>query len=275
LLARPPRNRKTHTTGAATSLRISLLASGSSGNCALVATEKVRLLIDAGLSFREICRRLQAVGQDPQELDAVLISHEHSDHIAGLRQLTKKTKAPIYLTGMTRDAIDWKDLNPTIETFQAGQRIAIGDLEIDTFTIPHDAIDPVMFCVRWEGIKAGYVTDLGYMPDSIKHQIRGCDMLVLESNHDLEMLKVGPYPWFVKQRVMSRVGHLSNNAVSDFLEQDFDAKPRVLVLAHLSENNNHPEIARLGAQESLKRANATETRLVIASQKQVSEVFEF
>jgi phosphoribosyl 1,2-cyclic phosphodiesterase len=109
----------------------------------------VRVLIDAGLSFREICKRLRAVGQDPQELDAVLISHEHSDHIAGLRQLVKKTKAPIYLTGMTRDAIDWKDLNPTIETFQAGQRIAIGDLEIDTFTIPHDAIDPVMFCVRW------------------------------------------------------------------------------------------------------------------------------
>ena len=213
------------------------------------------MLIDAGLSFREICRRLQAVGQDPQGIDAVLISHEHSDHITGLRQLVKKTKAPIYLTGMTRDAIDWKDLDPTIETFQAGQRIAVGDLEVDTFTIPHDAIDPVMFCVRWQGIKAGYVTDLGYMPDSIKHQIQGCDMLVLESNHDLEMLKVGPYPWFVKN--------------------DFDAKPRVLVLAHLSENNNHPEIARLGALESLKRANATETRLVVASQKQVSEVFEF
>ena len=121
----------------------------------------------------------------------------------------------------------------------------------------------------------GLVTDLGYMPASVKQQIRGCDMLLLESNHDLDMLKVGPYPWFVKQRVMSRVGHLSNQAVSDFLTSDFDRATRVLVLAHLSENNNHPAVARLFAEGALGESGPHHTRLEVAQQRQPTEVFQF
>ena len=261
--------------GVQTSLNICQLGSGSGGNATLVSTDQVRLLVDAGFSFREISKRLEAIGERSENLDAVLVSHEHSDHIRGLPQMAKKLKIPIYLTAMTAEAIDWKKANPQQEIFQAGQKILIGDIEIDTFTIPHHAIDPVAFCIRSQGVKLGLVTDLGYMPDSVRLQIEGCQLLVIESNHDLDMLKVGPYPWFVKQRVMSRVGHLSNQAVSVFLTDHFDRRAETIVLAHLSDNNNHPEIARLFATSALAKIGVNETRVVVAPQDRTTEVFKF
>jgi phosphoribosyl 1,2-cyclic phosphodiesterase len=261
-------------------LKVSILGSGSRGNAALVTTSRVRVLVDAGFSFRSLCKRMAEIGESADSLDAVLISHEHSDHISGLPVLSRKTKAPIYMTGRTADAIDWGEKKPDerqphIEKYEAGAKLVIGDLEIETFTIPHDAVDPVGFTFRQNGFKVGLATDLGYMTESIKRYIHGCDMLVLESNHDLEMLKVGPYPWFVKQRVMSRVGHLSNQAVSDYLSTEFDLQTRILVLAHLSGNNNHPEIARMFADQALQQAGAAQTRLLVADQDRPSEVFEF
>lgn len=249
------------------------MGSGSRGNATFVATERTRLLVDAGFSFRQITKRLKAIGEEPENLDGVLVSHEHSDHIKGLQQIAKRLKCPIYLTERTEQTIDWGSVDPRIETFQAGQTLRIADLDIDSFTIPHDAADPVAFAVRYQGLKAGLVTDLGYMTESVKHKIRGSDLLMLESNHDLDMLKVGPYPWFVKQRVMSRVGHLSNHAVSDFLAADLPSECRWLVLAHLSESNNHPEVARLFADTALKHKGAG-TRLVVADQHRSTEVFE-
>jgi len=257
------------------SLRICVLGSGSSGNCALVATERTRLLIDAGFSHRAVTRRLKQAGEDTSRIDAILVSHEHSDHVAGLPSLVRKLRKPVYVTPLTESRLDWQDAEPAIEKFRPGERMVIGDIEIDTFTIPHDAVDPVAFCFSAGGIKIGLVTDLGYLPESVKQAIRGCHVLVLESNHDLDMLKVGPYPWFVKQRVMSRVGHLSNHAVSQFLAADYDRRPEVLVLAHLSEQNNHPEIARLTAVDGLRSAGAERTRLVLAEQHHPSEVFQF
>lgn len=162
---------------------------------------------------------------------------------------------------------------PDFQIFHPGQKFAIKDLEVEPFTIPHDAIDPVAFCFNAEGVRIGVCTDLGYMPDSVKIHLRGCHCLVLESNHDLDMLKVGPYPWPVKQRVMSRTGHLSNNAVSDFILRDYDGGAAVLVLAHLSEQNNHPEIARISAAMALEARRAAQTRLVISSQKSPTEIF--
>ena len=261
--------------GAFTSVRICQLGSGSRGNATWIATDRTRLLIDAGFSFREIGKRLDAIGERAEDLDAVLISHEHADHIRGLPQTAKKLEIPIHLTAMTDGAIDWGKALPRREIFQAGQRLLIGDLEIDTFTTPHDAVDPVAFCFRSQGVKLGLVTDLGYMPDSVRLQIEGCHLLILESNHDLDMLKVGPYPWFVKQRVMSRMGHLSNQAVSDFLSTGFDRGARAIVLAHLSHNNNHPEIARLFAASALADAGARDTRIVVAAQDRSTEVFTF
>lgn len=251
-----------------------MLASGSSGNCALAATEKTHVLIDAGLSLRELTRRLALIEEQPERIDAVVVTHEHSDHVAGLATLARKHGVTVYATRLTAPAIDWNGFTPRLETFQAGTRLQVGDIEIDTFTIPHDAADPVGLCLHAQGIKIGIATDLGYLPDSIKFHLRGTHVLLLESNHDLDMLRVGPYPWSVKQRVMSRVGHLSNDVMCDYLTHEFDGATPHLVLGHLSEHNNHPEIVRMMATQALS-GRGLETRLEVASQKRPSAVFQF
>ncbi len=253
-----------------------MLASSSSGNATFIRTERTRLLVDAGLSKRDVLARLAAIGEPAESLDAILISHEHSDHVSGLVALARHLDIPVYITRLTAPSIPWGEYTPKLDCFQAGASFAIGDLDIDSFTVPHDAIDPVGFCFRAAGIKVGVVTDLGYVPDSIKFHLRGADLLILESNHDLEMLKVGPYPWSVKQRVMGRKGHLSNEVVSDFIRQDLDTSISTLVLGHLSEHNNHPEIVRSMAERALDRAGrALFTRLVVAEPKGQTEVFTY
>ena len=166
----------------------------------------------------------------------------------------KGVRATIYMTRLTAPAIDWGATPPArLEPFQAGSRFQIGDIEVQSFSIPHDAIDPVGFCFQAQGVRIGVATDLGYVPESIKFHLRRTNVLLLEANHDLDMLKVGPYPWSVKQRVMSRVGHLSNLHVSDYLMQDLAPCTANLILGHLSEQNNHPAIVRLVAAEALER----------------------
>ncbi len=261
-----------------------MLASGSSGNATFIATGRTRLLIDAGLSRREICTRLASIGEDASRLDAILISHEHSDHVSGLPVLCRHIDSdrrragcpavPVFLTRICASTLRWENHQPAIEAFQAGSSFTIGDVDVGTFTIPHDAIDPVGFRFQAEGLKLGIVTDLGYIPDSIKHHLRGAHFLVLESNHDLEMLKVGPYPWSVKQRVMSRVGHLSNDVTCGYIRDELDAGTQVLVLGHLSEHNNHPSIVKLGAEQALFMRGLG-TRLVVAERRAPTEVFQF
>lgn len=261
-----------------------VLASGSSGNAALFSTGQTRILLDAGLSMKELGRRLAIIGESIDAIDAILITHEHSDHVSGLPILARaqkpgrdgkpKVRATIYMTRLTAPAIDWGEFSPRLETFQAGACFRIGDVEVTSFSIPHDAIDPVAFCVEAGGIRVGVVTDLGYIPVSVKFHLRRTDLLLLESNHDLDMLKVGPYPWSIKQRVMSRVGHLSNLGMSEYLLQDLDASTARLVLGHLSEQNNHPEIVRMVAQQSLDE-RGLRTELSIASQNAPSELFRF
>jgi phosphoribosyl 1,2-cyclic phosphodiesterase len=253
-----------------------VLASGSSGNAALLATDSTRILLDAGLSMREIGKRLAAIGENVARIDAILITHEHSDHVAGLPVLArnKDVRATIYMTRLAAPAIDWGETQPRLETFQAGAGFQIGDVEVESFSIPHDAIDPVGFRFEAQGVRIGVATDLGYVPESIKFHLRRTDLLLLESNHDLDMLKVGPYPWSVKQRVMSRVGHLSNLSMSDFLCEDLDSSTAHLLLGHLSQQNNHPEIVRLIATQALERRGLA-TRLAIASQHKPSEVYQF
>lgn len=233
------------------------------------------------MSVRELTRRLAEIGEKPEDLDAVLVTHEHSDHISGLARLVrwcekkKKKTLPVFVSKLTAPAIDWDDAPaPPVEHFQAGSGWMIGNIVVQSFTIPHDAVDPVGFCFHAEGVKIGVATDLGYMPDSIKIHLRRVQMLLVESNHDLEMLKVGPYPWSVKQRVMGRNGHLSNSVTCDFLEEDMDGGVQTLVLGHLSEHNNHPEIVRMGAEQSLQKRGIA-PRLVIAEQKRQTEVFAY
>ena len=267
-------------------VRFCVLASGSTGNSAFLATSKTRILIDAGLSVRELTKRLAEIGEKPEDLDAVVVTHEHGDHVSGLARLVrwcankKKKTLPVYVSKLTAPFIDWDEESsekkpaPPVEHFQAGSGWMIGNIVVQSFTIPHDAVDPVGFCFHAEGVKIGVATDLGYMPDSIKIHLRRTQMLLLESNHDLEMLKVGPYPWSVKQRVMGRNGHLSNSHTCDFLEEDLDGGVQTLVLGHLSEHNNHPEIVRLGAQQSLEKRGVS-PRLVIAQQSRPTEVFAY
>jgi phosphoribosyl 1,2-cyclic phosphodiesterase len=261
-------------------LRVSILASGSSGNITLLETERTRLLVDCGLGKRETLARLAAAGRTVERLDGILITHEHTDHCNGLPQMLGLWKAPLYVTEPTMEAMQrtlpetfGKRLNG-VETVQPGQHFSIGDIDVHAFAIPHDAADPIGFTFRTNGIKMALVTDLGYMPNHVKVHLRDSDCVVLESNHDPDMLKAGPYPWIVKQRVLSQNGHLSNHTVSEYLADTdgttgFDARARYLVLAHLSEENNNPHTARISAEEALNRRSAEFAftgELLVASQ---------
>jgi phosphoribosyl 1,2-cyclic phosphodiesterase len=298
-------------------MRMTVLASGSKGNSTLVSSSHTRILVDAGLSCRELLKRMQMAGEDPASIDALLITHEHQDHVQGLAVLARKLGISVYFTKPTHRAwMRWMmphkrityaawlaqrraDLAqagsaipeqvaatataeplcepeaktedpcrlPGVEYFSAGQDFCIGDIAVTPFTIPHDAVDPVGFVFAADGVRMAIATDLGYMPPNVKMALRKCDVLMLESNHDLEMLRDGPYPWSVKQRVMSRVGHLSNEAASDFLEKNYDGHASYVVLAHLSESNNLPELARVTAERALRdRMSLLANKLVLAQQ---------
>src|SRR5271170_5192549 len=243
---------------------LTVLASGSKGNCSVLSNGTTSILVDAGLSCRETYKRMAITGIDPDDISAIVITHEHSDHITGLSLLARKLDVPVYMTGATRAAYDkWaraqtrtkgnppKTYIQKFETFESGKAFTVCGIEAFPFTIPHDAEDPVGFVFRLEGVRVGIVTDLGYLPENVKLHLRGCDGLMIESNHDLEMLRNGPYPWALKQRVMSRVGHLSNESLAEFLSGEYDGAAAFLVLAHLSENNNHPDLARGAAENAL------------------------
>lgn len=262
---------------------LSVLASGSRGNCAIIRSSKTRILVDAGISCRETFKRMKAAGDDPRSVSAVLITHEHSDHVSGLAVLARKLNVPIFMTGAThqawaksiRDSEGERPHLAKLEVFSSGRSFHIGDIAVTPFTIPHDAADPVGFTFRTEGIKIGFATDLGYLPPNVSDHLSGCDVLVIESNHDVEMLRGGPYPWSVKQRVMSRVGHLSNEALAEFFTGDYDGGAAYVVLAHLSEQNNHPELARGAAEKALgSRRTLLRNRVLLAAQSQPLEAIQ-
>jgi phosphoribosyl 1,2-cyclic phosphodiesterase len=334
-------------------VRFTVLASGSKGNCTVISGGQTRILVDAGLSCRELFRRMRLAGEEPETLDAIIITHEHSDHITGLAVTAKKLGIPVYFThGTHRAWMRWiapkrqmtyaqwieecrrqaaarqaeidsaaevedcdeelecvaavaasggeeiqaagagkasavlekepatkadraepaapeKDPTwlPGVEYFEAGRPFQIGDIGVSPFTIPHDAADPVGFVFQAEGVRMAVATDLGYIPPNVKAQLKGVDLLLLESNHDLEMLRDGPYPWSVKQRVLSRVGHLSNEATATFLESEYDGQATYVILGHLSESNNLPELAKITAERALNgRASLLANHLLLAAQ---------
>lgn len=308
-------------------MRMTVLASGSKGNCTVVASGRTSILVDAGLSARELIKRMKTAGEDPARVDAVLVTHEHQDHVQGIAVLARKLGIPVYFTEATHRAwVRWmtpqkrmtceqwlaerrrlKESSqaaesaraaepapgpaetasepadppaqkadpcalPSIEYFCAGAGFAIGDIAITPFTIPHDAADPVGFVFESGGVRLGVATDLGYMPPNVALALERCDALMIESNHDLEMLRDGPYPWPVKQRVLSRVGHLSNDATGEFLEKHYDGHALYIVLAHLSETNNLPELARIAAERALAgRGSLLNNHLILARQERPME----
>jgi len=335
-------------------VRFTVLASGSKGNCTVLSCGRTRILVDAGLSCRELFRRMKLAGEEPTTLNAIVITHEHQDHVNGLAVTARKLGIPVYFTEATHRAwmrwlsprrqmtyAQWLEMIrkqaaerqaepeaevgeidspedpgetavensvpaatassdpvpdsapeplsgrpptlkddptwlPAIEYFSAGQPFSIGDICINPFTIPHDAADPVGFVFSSEGVRLGFATDLGYIPPNVREQLRDLDLLLLESNHDLEMLRDGPYPWSVKQRVLSRVGHLSNDAASQFLAADYDGQAAYVILGHLSENNNLPELARVAAERALLgRASLLANRLLLAAQHEPLSAISF
>jgi phosphoribosyl 1,2-cyclic phosphodiesterase len=315
-------------------VRFTVLASGSKGNATVLSGGRTRILVDCGLSCRELFRRMRQVGEEPETLDAILITHEHSDHVGGVAVTARKLGIPVYFTEGTHrawmrwisprrqmtyaqwleqirrqaaerqaeadvaeegdpdegDVVEVKEAAervepakandptwlPAVEFFQSGEPFEIGDISISPFTIPHDAADPVGFVFQAEGVRIGFATDLGYIPPNVKAQLKGLDLLLLESNHDLEMLRDGPYPWAVKQRVMSRVGHLSNEAAAEFLEKGYDGQAAYLILAHLSESNNLPELVRVTAERALiGRASLMANRLLLAEQNETLFPIDF
>ena len=250
-------------------ITVSVLGSGSRGNATFIKSERVRLLIDAGMSRREIAKRLESIGEDPDGIDAVLITHEHGDHACGLKMLLKDLTVEAFLTWGTIGAIQAEQYElggSKIVPVQPGVPVTVGDMEIFPFSVPHDAAEPVAFSITCGGAKVTQLTDIGYMPDHVAEHLRGSHILILESNHDLEMLRVGPYPWNLKQRLIGRYGHLSNTAVGRFIREQYDGMAEHVLLAHLSSKNNHPEIAKQEAARALRDRGLSPGRLAVTSQ---------
>jgi phosphoribosyl 1,2-cyclic phosphodiesterase len=259
-------------------ISFTLLASGSSGNTTLVSDGETHILVDAGLSGREIARRLREYGLEPDKISAILVSHEHGDHCRGVGPFVKQLDIPVFMTdgalsgsGMKLDARKHRRIT-------SGECFEIHGFSIASFSVPHDASDPLGFVIEKDGIKLGIVMDLGYLSNLVIERLKDCDGIVIESNHDVQMLKVGPYPWALKQRVMSRRGHLSNDLVAQFLANDFDGKAANVVLAHLSKNNNLPELALLSAQRALEERSdlrASQTRLELSHADRISKTYRY
>ena len=252
-------------------LRVCILGSGSKGNCTYLESPEARILIDAGLSAREIERRLRQIERSPVALDGILISHEHGDHINGVGALARRYKLPVYVNRATwQRAQHVVGMVDELREFCTGTPFVLKDLTIDPFSLPHDAEDPVAFRLAWRRRTMAIVTDLGYPSQLVRERIRGCHLLVLEANHDDAMLKAGPYPWPLKQRIAGKSGHLSNLQSSQLLRDVVHDELEQVVLAHLSETNNHPDLALLTAQDIL---GSRGTRLCAAAQREVSAWF--
>lgn len=232
-------------------VKIAVLGSGSAGNCTYLDTGKVRVLVDLGFGIRSLKRRLRQAGLETERIDAILLTHGHGDHVKGVAALAHSQSIPVYLNQGTRQELAEPADFPCLQTFRTGSPFAIGDLEVEAFEVSHDSREPVGFSFSTAGLRGALATDLGEIGPSVTRALAGCDWLILESNHDEEMLKVGPYPWVLKQRVLSRTGHLSNQRLAHFLRSDFDGRAAHIFLAHLSRQNNHPELALESARDAL------------------------
>jgi len=223
-------------------LTFTTLASGSGGNAALVSCGDTHILLDAGISAKRITAGLNALGVSPEELSAIFITHEHSDHIAGLRVFTKKLRLPIYATAPTCRQLCYRIafLEDLVREQEAGTGVEIGPLWVESFPTPHDAADSVGYSVAGDGARMVLCTDLGHVTQEVRRAAEICDLLVCETNHDVEQLKSGPYPYYLKQRILGDYGHLSNEAGAELAALSVEAGAKTVVLAHLSQQNNTP-----------------------------------
>lgn len=247
-------------------MRVCPLASGSKGNSIFVEAGGTRLLIDAGLSASAIVQRLAAIGVEPSSIDGLLVTHEHTDHVRGAGAFARRYRIPLITSCVTTRSIPDVLKKAEVVEFESGCSFAFRDLLIDPFPLTHDAADPVGFILHAAEGSIGVATDLGTVTRLVRDKLTGCSVLVLESNHDEEMLLNGPYPWHLKQRIRSRHGHLSNNESLELLFDLAHDGLKALVLAHLSETNNHPDKVEESAAAFLAGQNTCAPRIVIGLQ---------
>jgi phosphoribosyl 1,2-cyclic phosphodiesterase len=249
-------------------VRLTILGSGSSGNCAYVETDEARVLIDAGFSLRQIRQRLASISRAPENLTAILVTHEHSDHVQSLSALSQKLRIPVYCNRPTQEAVEYQyETRLACHLFATGASFELGDIVVDTFSIPHDAQDPVGFILRTAAGNIGFATDLGHVTKLVLDRIRAANVLVLESNHDVKMLQDCPRrSWELKQRILGRHGHLSNATAAETVAHIMSAELKHLYLAHLSRECNKPEIAHHVMAEQLHHIGATHVQMQIAKQ---------
>lgn len=277
------------------SVKFTILGSGSAGNCAYLETGEARILVDAGFSPRQIRLRLASLGRAPENLSAILLTHEHSDHIAGLVGLADKLHIPVYCNRGTQDGTVWafKDkvksktdpaqngaevFKSRIDwrLFETGATFEVGDVSIETFSIPHDAQDPVGYTLHHSAGSVGFATDLGHVTKLVLERIRRANVLVLESNHDVKMLQECPRrSWALKQRILGRHGHLSNVTAADTAAQIMSSGLRHLFLAHLSRECNTPELAEHIMAEQLHHIGAAHVQMRVAGQDVPCPTIEF
>ncbi len=257
------------------------IASGSSGNCYLIASKETKILLDAGISGKRIIQGLTAIGVDCREITAILITHEHIDHVKGAGIISRKNDIPIFANAKT-----WEKMEGSIgkidaknkRLFFTGETFDLNDFLIKSYSIPHDAADPVGFSIYKEDLQISVATDIGDMTEDIFNEISNADFLVLEANHDIEMLKMGRYPWYLKQRILSSIGHLSNVDAGKTLIKILkkDNKERQVLLAHLSHENNFPEMAYQTIKNILEEERyyiGKDILIHTALREQISEIY--
>jgi phosphoribosyl 1,2-cyclic phosphodiesterase len=247
-------------------LRFRVLGSGSTGNATIVEGGGVRVLVDAGLGPRQLRERLASADVDPASVDLVLLSHEHGDHARGATAFVAKWGMPLASTRGTWQAAGFgAEELPGYETIEPGGELRLGGLVVRAVAVPHDAAGPVAFVLSVGGVSLGHATDLGHLGPRLAQAFRGCHALLLESNYDPAMLRDGPYPWALKERILGPLGHLSNGDVGRYIERGMGEDCRHVVLAHLSQKNNHPELALLEAEEALRRRGSCGVSLTVAT----------
>jgi phosphoribosyl 1,2-cyclic phosphodiesterase len=251
------------------------LASGSKGNCVYLGTGQTKILIDAGISAKAIQARLSEINVDLADIDAILITHEHSDHIQGLKILAYKLGIPVLANHDTaKGIVDTFHDCPKFKIFSTGETFEFGDLEIHPFSIQHDTLDPVAFTIRLDNLKLGFCTDLGFVTTLVQNQLKECDYLYVESNHQPSMVHASPRPMIYKQRVLSRSGHLSNEACGNLLAQVYNPKLKHVHLAHLSSECNSP-VTALQVVKGILEENGIHLDLCIAPQDKISRAIYF
>ncbi|WP_025027555.1 MBL fold metallo-hydrolase [Caldalkalibacillus mannanilyticus] len=237
-------------------LRYSVLASGSTGNAIYIASEQSKILVDAGLTGKQLEQLFAQIGEKPDDLDAILVTHEHSDHVKGLGVLARRYEIPVYANQKTWGELDKLCGKIDVEQkfhYEREQIIQIGDIEVESYGVSHDAVEPMAFCFHHQGKKLSVSTDMGYVSEKIKGTLQESDVIIFESNHDIEMVRMCHYPWNIKRRILSDVGHLSNEASGEALADIICDRTKKIYLAHLSKDNNMRELARMTVQQILEQ----------------------